>query len=96
MSCKKKNWKRDGPYLQIIEELEVAGGRRGPLDSLTQGHRTGSAFGPVRAAHGVEGSGSFGHAADQVQLSLGVSPAGWVRATNRHIIIILKYGLVQL
>lgn len=63
-----------GPYLQIIEELKVAGGLRGPLDSLTQSHRTGSTLSPVEAAHSVKGSGGFGHAADQVQLSLSVCP----------------------
>lgn len=52
------------PYLQIIEELEVAGGLRGPLNSLTQGHCTSSTLSPVRAAHGIEGSSSFGHFAD--------------------------------
>lgn len=66
----------DGIYLQIIEELEVAGGLRGPLDSFTQGHCTGSTISPVGAAHSVKGSGSFGHPADQVQLRLCVCPAG--------------------
>ena len=75
-----KNRKCDGPYLQIIEELELAGGLGGPLDSLPQGHSTGSTFGPVGAAHGVEGSGCFGHAADQIQLQLSVCPAG----SNHH------------
>lgn len=43
-------------YLQIVEELEVAGGLRGLLDSLTEGHRTSPTLSPVSAAHSIEGS----------------------------------------
>lgn len=52
------------------------------MDSLTQGHCTGSSFGPVGAANSIEGSGGFGHAADQVQFSLSVCPARGARTTK--------------
>lgn len=63
-------------YLHIIEELEVAGGLRGPLDGLAQCHCTGATLGPVGAAHSIKRPRGLGHAADQIQLSLGVCPAG--------------------
>lgn len=53
----------DGLHLQVIEEFEVAGGLRGPLDSLAEGHSAGSPIGPVCAVHSVKGACGFGYAA---------------------------------
>lgn len=56
-------WKTDGTHLQVIEEFEVAGGLRGPLDSLAQGNSASTTFGPVGAAYSVKGACGFGNAA---------------------------------
>lgn len=72
----------EATYLQLIEELEVARFIRGLLDSLSQGCGPSAPCSPVAAAHGIKRSGFFGHSADQIQLSLGVGPAGLVRTTR--------------
>lgn len=61
-------------HLEVVEELEVAGGRSCPLDGLSQRQGTLAPFCPVSALHGVKSTMFFGEAADEVQLGLCICP----------------------
>ena len=61
-------------HLEVVEELEAAGGRSCPLNGLSQRQGTLAPFCPVSALHGIKSAMFFGEAADEVQLSLRICP----------------------